>query len=149
MIRRIITWDNFDNYIKEAVELVRNSRFDPEVIVGIPRGGLTPAVCISHQLGVPLFVPYDADSWGKIKDKRILVVDDISDTGKELQLQLENAKTAACTSVKSLTLVTRKGTRTVPDFTVLHLNEEIGSPDYRWIVFPWERRDSIGRPKNY
>ena len=149
MIRRIITWDNFDNYIKEAVELVHNSGFDPEVIVGIPRGGLAPAVCISHQLGVPLFVPYGTDSWSKIKDKRILIVDDISDTGKELQLQLGNAKAAGCTSVKSLTLVTRKGTRTIPDFTVLHLNEEVGSPDYRWIVFPWERRDSTGRPKNY
>ena len=66
------------------------SDYKPAVIVGIARGGLTPGVMISHWLNLP-FKPIHASlrdfpHWEaylpKPTDKRVLVVDDICDSGE-------------------------------------------------------------------
>ena len=44
-------------------------------VMGLPRGGLIPAVMISHELGIPLVIN---------PTKNTLVVDDINDTGHTL-----------------------------------------------------------------
>tara|TARA_Y100000817_G_scaffold241460_1_gene193358 strand:+ start:1376 stop:1690 length:315 start_codon:yes stop_codon:yes gene_type:complete len=66
------------------------SDYMPQVIVGIARGGLTPGVMLSHWLNLP-FKPIHASlrdfpHWEtylpKPTDDRILVVDDICDSGE-------------------------------------------------------------------
>ena len=68
-------------------------KFDPEVIVGISRGGLTPGVMMSHWMVKP-FKPITAalrdfpdwdDYLPKKTDKRVLIVDDICDSGETFE----------------------------------------------------------------
>ena len=70
------------------------SDYKPAVIVGIARGGLTPGVMISHWLNLP-FKPIHASlrdfpHWEaylpKPTDKRVLVVDDICDSGETFSI---------------------------------------------------------------
>ena len=83
----------------------------PKIVVGIKRGGLVPAVALSHKLRVPCEVldwqtrdGFDQIVSDKIRElyekhtSNILVVDDIVDSGKtlkEVQKQLPKAKFAA------------------------------------------------------
>ena len=65
-------------------------KFDPQVIVGLSRGGLTPGVMMSHWFQKP-FKPIrtslrDFPEWEdylpRKTDERVLIVDDICDSGE-------------------------------------------------------------------
>tara|TARA_R110000823_G_scaffold86138_1_gene192814 strand:+ start:218 stop:640 length:423 start_codon:yes stop_codon:yes gene_type:complete len=97
----------------------------PEFVTGVPRGGLIPAVLISHKFRIP-FIGLEAAKTlpGELK-KGILVVDDISDSGNTLeQIRRHNFLSA--------TLAVRYSSTFTPTF----YGELI--KDDRWIVFPWE-----------
>lgn len=81
---------------KDVNSLIRTivlDKFTPEVIVGISRGGLTPGVMLSHWFQKPFKsikaairdFPEWEDYLPRKSDKRILIVDDICDSGKTFQ----------------------------------------------------------------
>ena len=95
-------------------------------IYGLPRGGLPIAVSLSHTLKLPLLMNYYDRK--VVTDKKILVVDDIADTGNTLK-DFGNKHNIICT------LHYHQQSIVKPDYYV----EEKGD---RWIVYPWEERDS-------
>ena len=119
-----MSWNWVDLQIEIlANKIGSNSKFT--VVTGIPRGGLIPAVMLSHKLGIK-YMPYRE----AIKAlKPVLVVDDIADTGYTLtELGTRGFSTA--------TLCFRYSTQYTPEY----YGEEI--TDDRWLVFPWEENDS-------
>lgn len=48
------TWSQFDQDLAKLALQISQSRWRPDYIVGISRGGCTPAVALSHALGVPM-----------------------------------------------------------------------------------------------
>jgi len=119
-----MSWNWVDLQIEVlANKIGSNSKFT--VVTGIPRGGLIPAVMLSHKLGIK-YMPYRE----AIKAlKPVLVVDDIADTGYTLtELGSRGFSTA--------TLCFRYSTQYTPQY----YGEEI--TDDRWLVFPWEENDS-------
>ena len=101
-----------------------------EFISGIPRGGLIPAVMMSHAFNVKYISYSSAKMLPKEVRKNVLVIDDIADTGHTLK---EANKLDFITG----TLAMRIGSKTTPHF----YGELI--KDNRWLVFPWEKLDSI------
>ena len=119
-------------------------KFDPQVIVGISRGGLTPGVMMSHWMQKP-FKPIktslrDFPEWEdylpKKTDERVLIVDDICDSGETFQ--------------KISDFITERGVNVEVRFASLWWNNECNfEPHYYvqecakdtegiWIHFPWE-----------
>ena len=119
-----ISWSWVDHQINViADKLHRTSEF--VAVTGVPRGGLIPAVMLSHKLGLK-YIPYQQ---AVSKRRPVLVVDDISDSGLTLtDIGSKGFKTA--------TLCVRYNTRYTPDY----YGEEITSD--KWLVFPWEENDS-------
>ena len=121
-----ITWEGYDSYIDSITNWVRRSDFNLGAVYGLPRGGLPIAVSLSHKLHLPLLMDYYDRKI--VTDKKILVVDDIADTGHTLK-DFENKHNIICT---------------------FHYHEQsIIEPDYwihkkddDWIVYPWELNDS-------
>ena len=115
-------------------------------IVGIARGGLIPAVILSHALKLPLTsVDYSSpDGAGDDKrldyhlpssfpaDNSILVVDDISDTGRTL-LEVKEFYTLRGYRVHTAALLYKELDNTPPDFYGVAIGH-----DAPWIAFPWE-----------
>ena len=119
-----MSWNWVDLQIEVlATKIGSDSKFT--VVTGIPRGGLIPAVMLSHKLGIK-YMPYRE----AIKAlKPVLIVDDIADTGYTLtELGTRGFSTA--------TLCFRYSTQYTPEY----YGEEI--TDDRWLVFPWEENDS-------
>ena len=123
------TWEDVEVGVQKIISKL------PEVdyVVGIPRGGLILAVMISHRLGIKHMTidhleKLEEDGFDLIK-KRILIVDDISDSGQTLKRYKKDGYTTA-------TLDVRNSTITVPDHYVNWLDNT------NWIVYPWEMKYS-------
>ncbi len=80
------TWAHIDKAASYITDVIEEENLQIDTIYGIPRGGLILGVILSHKLDVPLILdPLSA------QNKRLLVIDDISDTGttlKNLDLKL-------------------------------------------------------------
>jgi len=100
-----------------------------EFVAGIPRGGLIPAVIISHAFDIK-YISYSSAKMlpGDVR-KKTLVVDDISDTGVTM-------KEADDLGFLTATLSLRVGTKTIPTF----VGQQVNNDD--WLVFPWENFNS-------
>lgn len=113
----------------ELGETILSSKTNIEYVTGVPRGGLIPAVMLSHYMNKK-FKSYNEviEMTNNIRQK-VLVVDDISDSGETLYK-------AETFGFQTATLTVRHSTIFIPDF----YGERI--EDDRWLVFPWEREDS-------
>ena len=111
--------------IHECVKIICTKIFmdypNIDSVMGLPRGGLIPAVLISHELNLP-FVLHPG--------KNTLVVDDINDTGHTLS-KAPGAYWA---------VLHNKPTSKFKDCIYA---KEVGN---QWIVYPWEREDSEAIP---
>ena len=90
MEKLFYTWDEQFDDTNKMCDQLEADEFIPDVVVGISRGGLIPGVMISHKLEIP-FKPVHASTrdfphWEnylpKPKDEKILIVDDICDSGE-------------------------------------------------------------------
>ena len=124
----------------------------PDVIVGVSRGGWIPARVLSDLLENPKIAnvrtefyvgvaetklepvitqPVSVD----VRDKNVLVVDDVSDTGSSLRLIKTHLVDQAAKAVKIATLYFKPWSITVPDYYERTTRE--------WIIFPWERKEAL------
>ncbi|MCK4874559.1 MAG: phosphoribosyltransferase [Sulfurimonas sp.] len=138
------SYDNFKNDTNELIALVKE--FDFDAIVGIARGGLT----LSHVMGEGLDIRqvqsirtelYDKTDkrdqisiFGKCdlkSAKKVLVVDDIADSGDTLKAIMEYLESDfKDVEFKSATLFYKKTSIYEPNFWI---NEAV-----EWIDFFWE-----------
>ena len=93
MKKLIYTWEQQIDDTNLICEKIEADEFKPDVIVGISRGGLIPGVMISHKLNIP-FKPVHASTrdfphWEnylpKSNDSKVLIVDDICDSGETFE----------------------------------------------------------------
>ncbi len=119
-----VTWKEVDDAVDFFIDTYNTQNLNCELILGIPRGGLVLATMLSYRLDLPLMV----EGYGPTThwDSKILVVDDIADTGKTLERVVKN----------------------LPHSTVfaMHYHQQSVIEPYawlyekkdEWIVYPWE-----------
>ena len=136
--KKYIIWEDIDKQVSNlASQINSNTGIEVDYVVGIPRGGLILAVMLSHKLGIKhMTVDYleklEEDIMMPnfdINKRKILIVDDISDSGQTLKTYKQQGHTTATLDVRNTTI-------TKPDFYCNWLENT------DWIVYPWERKDS-------
>lgn len=155
MNKRYVSWDTIEHQVRNVVTSIKNDDFEPDLIVGIVRGGAIPAVWISNITGVPCEmakVSFRDDTvqhpvlsvtlLKKISQPNFntLIVDDINDSGetliwiqskiREYDLEAEKQVKYACLMDNTPSMFTDL------DYSGTKINKDI---DPEWIVFPWER----------
>lgn len=131
---------------------IRRSGFNPEIIVGVSRGGWIPARVLSDLLQNPNLANMKVESYSGIgeakespmltqclsvdvKGKKVLVVDEISDSGKSLKRVTAHVAEQRASEVKTATLYCKPWTTPKPDYC--------RKKTCCWIVFPWEINESV------
>ena len=140
-------WYKWDEMRKDVNSLIRTivlDKFTPEVIVGISRGGLTPGVMLSHWFQKPFKsikasirdFPEWEDYLPRKSDKRILIVDDICDSGKTFQ-KISNHinKNNNNADIRFASLWWNNECNFKPYY---YVRECAKNSEGIWIHFPWE-----------
>jgi len=70
-----LDWDEIDRLVNVLCEKIVTQIPSIDSVMGLPRGGLIPAVMVSHRLGLPLVT---------LPEPHTLVIDDIADSGVTL-----------------------------------------------------------------
>lgn len=148
----VADWDSIYNMLLNLAEKIKKTGFKPDVIVGVSRGGWAPARVLSDLLENPNLANVKAEFYLGVAEtkgeptltqpvstmvagKKVLVVDEIADTGKSLKLVKEH--------------VIEQGAAEVRVATVYFKPWSIIKPDYyeketkRWVVFPWEIKETV------
>jgi hypoxanthine phosphoribosyltransferase len=71
----------------------------------------------------------------EVKGKRVLVVDEVADTGKSLKLIKQHITEKGASEVKIATVYYKPWSTVKPDYYERETN--------RWVVFPWEIKETI------
>ena len=154
--RENLTWDLFGAAERELSAQIVASGWIPDLIIAIARGGLIPAGAIGYAIGIkamgainvefytdvgrtldePTILPPLMDA-SELPGKRVLVVDDVADSGKTLRMVMEML------SHQDLDLGGRTVTVDARSAVIYRKPRSIVEPDYwwrttdRWINFPW------------
>lgn len=122
--------------------------------VAITRGGLVPAcllaqitgqrfidtICIESRMedGSAGYVSVlDGKDFSHLHGGRVLLVDDLCDSGRTMQAAVSVLKQFLPSEIKTAALFVKKGSVFRPDYFV----EE--RPADKWINFPWEEKQAI------
>lgn len=136
------SWESLTKDIKKISNEILKEIWFPDYIVGIKRGGLVPAIMLSHSLKVPLEVitcklrdeleEFDLSFIKKNLDKKILLVDDICDSGKTFKKIFKEVKNI---KLKTCVMFYNTSQSIKIDFKARNLDRNL---DKRWIIFPWD-----------
>lgn len=146
------TWNQIYEMLLDIACKIQESGFQPDVIVGISRGGWPPARVLSDLLDNPNLANVKAEFYlgvaetkekpiltqpvsMDVADKKVLVVDEVSDTGKSLRLVKEHIINQGAGDAKIATVYYKPWSIVLPDY--------YGKETSRWIVFPWEIRETV------
>jgi hypoxanthine phosphoribosyltransferase len=146
------SWDSIYEMLIDVALRIRNSGFKPDYIVGVSRGGWAPGRILSDLLenthtanikiefyvGIGKTVrkpvvtqPLTED----INGKNILVVDDVSDTGRSMKVAMDHVVEKGAAGVKTATVFYKPHSTFKPDFFADSTSD--------WIIFPWERLEAM------
>jgi hypoxanthine phosphoribosyltransferase len=142
-----ITWEHFDSLCRTLAEMVRG--YDPQVIVGIAKGGVLPATVIASLLRrefYPIRVSRRHDDRivreapelllgppPAIADQRVLLVDDVVTTGDTMDLARQACLEQSAAEIRTASLCARGWD---------HRIDYVAFTSGAQIIFPWERRRS-------
>lgn len=148
----IPTWEQIYFMLLNLARKIGKAKSNLDLIVGVSRGGWIPARVLSDLLENPRIANVRAEFYSgvaetkeepvitqsvsvAVRDKKVLVVDDVADTGRSLRL------------VKTHLL--EQGTKALRVATLYYKPWSLTTPDYYekttrcWVIFPWERKEAL------
>lgn len=168
--KRYLSYNDVQMQVISIIQQMIQSNWRPDYVVGLTRGGLLPAVLLSHWFNVPCHTlkvslrddgSENASNWWMAEDafgydekfptegnppKKILIVDDINDTGATLEWIKQDWRSTCLpdnpnwdhvwhNNVRFAVLVNNLASETKVDYAAMEINK---AEDPIWIVFPVE-----------
>ena len=114
----LLDWEEIDRLVNILCEKITTEIPSIDSVMGLPRGGLIPAVMVSHRLSLPLVT---------LPEPHTLVIDDIADSG--ITLTNTPGIYTAVLHYKPHTSVFKPNL-----YSLLYKGDD-------YIVYPWEHED--------
>ena len=140
-----VSWEEFHGICKALALGV--SRFQPEIILAVGRGGFYPGTLLAHILQAEIYpirisrrvndvITYLKPHWlveppTVIAGKRVLIVDEICSSGETINMVKHKAASLDAMKIKSAVMYAHTGGTTVPDY--------IGLISDALLLNPWDR----------
>ena len=147
-----LDWAAIQLLIKKLADHIEKSRFSPDILIAISRGGFDPARLLSDHLGIRRIASIQIEYYSGVKNAKkkpeiifplnanvseleTLIVDDVSDSGNSLIVARKHVELGESSEIRTATLHIKPWTKFKPDYYV----QEVDS----WIVYPWEYLETI------
>ena len=148
------SWNQIYKMLISQAEAIRHSGFQPDIIVGISRGGWIPARVLSDLLENPTLASVQVNTHSgasqaeslptitqktsiPVTKKKVLIADDVADSGKSLKVVKEYVLHQGAAVAKIATLYHKPWSAVKPEFYEKETS--------KWIVFPWDRKETVRR----
>ena len=145
-------WDEIEELAMEISEEVLGDGFEPDIVIGVLRGGIVAAKLVADYLGVERLSFFEIKFYAgigvrreepivtqplveRVQGLRVLIVDDVADTGKTLAAAVNYVSMHGPEEVKTATLYLKPWSMVQPDY--------YGEVTDAWIIFPWERMEAM------
>lgn len=153
-MKKYLTWIEFQDNVKFLAWQINTTKFKPNFIIGLTRGGACLATNLSYVLDTPVL--YFDPKNHKIGDlnlnfntDNILIVDDINDTGETIikvrkqiiktlhpETNISDDSIFSLNNIKFCVLYDNISSKfQSPDYSAIAINKKENN---EWIVFPWE-----------
>jgi len=146
------TWNQIYNMLLSQAKKIRQSGFKPDIVIGIARGGWIPARVLSDLLETPDLATVRVEFYlgvaetkkepvltqgvsAVVTGKKVLIVDDVADTGKSLKLAREHVLQQGAVEIRTATVYRKPWSIIKPDYYETETS--------CWVVFPWETKETI------
>lgn len=149
--RASVGWPEIEEGCRALAQRVRQAGFEPDILAVIMRGGAivgrlyqkySGSEALLHTFGIRAYrAPGDMRKAvvyqypNKVEDfhgRKVLIIDDIADSGTTLELARTWAREAHASEVKTLTLHYKAKASETPDFWHTKVDNDV------WIDYPWE-----------
>lgn len=145
----MVSWDEACRLARILARKIRRDGFKPDLVIGIARGGLVPARTVCDFLLQKDLASVKIEHWGiaqtqgkaKIKfplpvevdisGKRVLIVDDVADSGDSFSVLMEYLKEKNPAQIRTAVLQYKTGSTFVPDYWGEKQDK------WKWIIYPW------------
>ncbi|EQD37993.1 Phosphoribosyltransferase domain protein, partial [mine drainage metagenome] len=114
---RLVTWEEIVDWCLSLRSSIVVD-YQPDSIIGLSRGGLVPARLLSDYLWIKDLFSVKTEHWGitaskdgearisadvslPVKGRKVLIVDDITDTGSSMKLAVDTIKKLGPASIKT------------------------------------------------
>lgn len=149
----VLGWRAVDRLVARLALRILEAGSVPDRIVALARGGWVPARLLADHLGVMalsslrvthyrgmerlnapcLAEPLAAD----VSGERVLVVDDLADTGGSVRVALAHLEGLGAAEVRTAALHRKPGAAFDPDFVAARPRR------CRWVAYPWARQEDL------
>jgi hypothetical protein len=150
----LVTWEEQYRLARVLAGKIRSSGYQPEIVIAIGRGGYIPARILCDLLLLSRLTSVKAEHWGTpaekgeraviqfplctdIRGERVLIVDDVTDTGDTIEAVLNHVKGLGPAEVRTAVLQHKEVSGFVPDYFA-----EV-CPVWEWIVYPWALHEDL------
>ncbi len=150
--REKLSYEDFGYAVRELAQVIKNSDYEPDIILSIARGGLLIGGALGYALGVKNTFTMSVEFYTGINERlalpvvlppvpnkvdltglKVLVADDVADTGATLKLVREFCA-GYVAEVRSAVLYEKPHSVEKPNYAWRQTD--------KWIEFPW----SVGPP---
>lgn len=149
---KLVTWEEVHDWAFRLARLIEDSGWRPDVVVAVARGGYVPARLVCDVLDIHDLLSVQVLHWGraaeitakahvkypvpvKLEGKKVLIIDDICDTGDSLIVARKHLEEAAAPAeIRTGVMQWISSVAKIkPDYYV----EEV--KDWVWYQYPWCR----------
>jgi uncharacterized protein len=149
-----VTWEDQYRLARVLAGKIRSSGYRPDVVIAIGRGGYIPARILCDLLTLSRLTSVKVEHWGtpaekedqaviryplctEIRGERVLIVDDVTDTGDSMRIVLGYVKGLGPSEVRTAVLQHKEVSGFLPDYYA-----EV-CPTWQWIVYPWAFHEDL------
>lgn len=152
----LVSWSAVEAWVASLVDKMRRDGFTPEIVIAMVRGGMVPARLICDHLVIKNLYTVKTEHWGltatpdgkaklaqtlaaSVTGKRVLLVDDITDTGQSLILAREHVAGLVPGKLKTATMLHIAHSLITPDYFAKRVEKD----KWTWFIFPWNVREDL------
>ncbi|MDD4162676.1 MAG: phosphoribosyltransferase [Methanothrix sp.] len=151
---QLISWDEAYQLSRKLARVIKSSGFRPDLVIAIGRGGYVPARIVCDFLLHSLLTSIKIEHWDiaackrpeaavrfplavDVRDQKVLIIDDVTDTGDTLRAALGYLNTLGAGETKTAVMQHKTSSAVVPDFYADVIK------DWKWIIYPWAAHEDL------